>query len=75
MDLYFQKVHQIPRVNSISIINEVKAKVHKDKSSNKIKDERFLSLNVSNSPFFWSDFVIHIVKSVLFIAKQIPNSN
>ena len=67
MDLYFQKVfvHQIPRVNSISIINEVKAKVHKDKSSNKIKDERFLSLNVQNSPFFWSDFVIITAKRKL----------
>ena len=54
MDLYFQKVfvHEIPWVNIISIKSEVKAKVHKNKSSNKIKDERFISLNVPNLPFF-----------------------
>ena len=63
MDLYFQKVfvHENPRVNSINIKNEVKTKVHEDKSSNKIKDERFLSLNVPNSPFFWSDFVLKFI--------------
>ena len=46
MDLYFQKVfvHQIPRVNSIIMKNEVKAKVQQQlygKGQLKIKDERF----------------------------------